>query len=218
MLLFFVALVLGAASPALPADGAYSYAGSLAGQPSAKTTITVNHAGDAIRLTESAAANVGGDSQTAQTVLALDASLAPTSYTASYTAMGKTLHSTLTFNGTTAKQSGDAAPSATFTLPAGAAHFVVLDGSMFSGFFALPSQLRAWGNPAVVAVAPMFNRSYPIAVDPSVKPRRPAGVPATDEALAFSSPIAFTIWYDPTTFVVDEMDAPGEEATVIRQH
>lgn len=218
MLPFVSTFVLGAAIAAAPAQGTYTYAASLAGAAMEKTTITVAQDASGVRLSESAAGRISGDEQSGQTVLTLDQSLAPVSYTATYNAMGKTLHSALAFSGQTASQTGDLnARPATFTLPAGANHFVVLDGTMFSGFFALPSQLHAWGSAAVVALAPMFGRSYPIAVDPSVKPERPATVPATDVALSASSPIGFTLWYDPATFIVDELDVPTQEATVIRQ-
>ncbi len=212
------ALIFALAAVAVaPADGTYTYAASVGGSSMGQTTISVRHDATGVRLDENGAATVGGDRQSAQTQLLLDSSLAPASYTATYHAMGRTANQQLAFHGNTATESGDLGQN-TYTLPAGASHFAVLDGTMFAGFFTLPAQMHAWGTGAsVVALAPMFGRSYPLAFDTAATPARPSNVPAADVSLNVSKPVGFTLWYNPTTFIVDELVVPSQNALVIRR-
>jgi hypothetical protein len=62
----------------------------------------------------------------------------------------------------------------------------------------------------------MFGRGGAIAVDQAMKPARPAAVPAGDASISVSDPIEFTLWYDPATLIVDELDVPQQQAIYTR--
>ena len=212
-----LALILAAAAalPATPPEGAYSYAVAVAGNPAGKTTITMSRNGDGLQLAESASASFGGSDFAGTSTLNLDATLSPARYAAIYSPPGRTIHASLAFNGATASETADTG-SASFSLGANTAHFAVLDGTMFTGFFILPSQVRAWNSQAFTAVSPMFGRGTAIALDSALKPNRPAAVPANDVAMSVSDPVEFTLWYDPATLIVDELDVPQQDATYVR--
>lgn len=212
-----LALILAAAAalPAVPPDGTYTYTVSVAGTAAGKTTIAMSQGSSGPLLSESGSASYGGSDFAGTATLNLDAMLSPARYTAVYNAPGRTVHAALAFNGPTATETADNG-AASFTLGANTAHFAVLDGTMFAGFFILPSQLRAWNAQAFTTVAPMFGRSVAMSLDRAMKPNRPAGVPAADVAIAVSDPVEFTLWYDPATLLVDELDVPQQDATYTR--
>jgi hypothetical protein len=58
---------------------------------------------------------------------------------------------------------------------------------------------------ALTAIAVSLNRSLSIP--------RPASVPAGDVAVSVVSPTAFSVWYDPQTFVMNELDVPLQNVT-----
>ena len=208
-------LLAAATAPAAPADGVYTYIVTVAGESAGKTAITLTHTPDGLRLTETASASVGGSDFAATSNLTLDGTLAPASYSAVYNPPGRTVHAAIAFNGGTASETADNG-ALKFTLDSSAKHFVVLDGTLFSGFFILPAQLQAWSTPPVLAVSPMFGHGGTIAVDAALKADRPKGVPAGDVAISVSDPVQFTLWYDPSTLIVDELDVPMQNASYVR--
>ena len=208
-------LLAAATAPAAPADGIYTYTISVGGTNTGKTAITMTHTPAGVQLAESANGTLGGSDFAANSTLALDATLAPASYAAVYNPPGRTIHAALAFNGGTANETADNG-AMKFNLGAGTKHFVVLDGTLFSGFFILPAQLQAWSSLPITAIAPMFGRGGAIAVDATLKADRPKGIPAGDVALSVSDPVEFTLWYDPVTFVVDELDEPQRDASYVR--
>jgi len=211
--LVFLAVAL--AMPLTPTDGSYTYAVSVGGSPAGKTTVTVAHTGAGIQLAETAAANYNGSDFAGTATLSLDNALAPAQYGAVYSPPGRTIHTALVFKANNATESGDNGGT-TFSLSAGTKHFAVLDGTLFTGFFILPSQLRAWNTQTFTAVSPMFGYGGAMAADAALKADRPKNVPAADLRLSVSDPIAFTIWYDPATLVVDEVDVPQQGASFVR--
>jgi hypothetical protein len=79
--------------------------------------------------------------------------------------------------------------------------------------------MQAWNNaPALVVVPAMAAMGGTLAIVPdnSLAGARPAAVPAQDVALAIGGQFAFTIWYDPATYVPDEIDVPGQNVVVSR--
>lgn len=216
MLPLMFTLALNGSPAAAPPNGVYSYVASIAGQPLGKLAVTVTRdAAGSIHLQEEAGANYGGQTQTAQDAMSLDGNLVPISYAATYTRSGAALHTALAFKGDTATETSDSG-SKPFALTPNLKHFAVLDGTMFAGYFALPAQMQAWNDAPVLAVAPMFGQSFPVALDAALKPDRPKTVPANDSQISISSPVQFSIWYDPKTLVVDEMDVPAQNATIVR--
>ncbi len=208
-------LLAAATAPAAPADGIYAYTISVAGVITGKTAVTLTHTPTGVQLAESANGSLGGSDFAATSTLGLDATLVPASYSAVYKPPGRTIHAALAFNGGTANETSDNG-AMKFDLGAGTKHFVVLDGTLFSGFFILPAQLQAWSTPPVTAVSPMYGHGGAIAVDAALKADRPKGIPAGDIALSVSEPIEFTLWYDPATLIVDELDAPQQSLSYVR--
>lgn len=212
-----LSLILAAAMTAAPADGTYTYVTSMNGAQVLKTAVTVTHdpTGNVV-LSESATGEMDGRSGAISDTLTLDQTLAPVGYSAQASlADSRSMRSTLAFKGGQAMQSGDV--TKTYDLAADAKHFVVLDFGPFTGYFMLPAQMQAWNDQPVVAVVPMYAQGVPIAVDKSLKPDRPKAVPVTDEQISVASPVQFTVWYDPKTLVVDELDVPADGVTVTRE-
>lgn len=211
-----LALTLAVAlGPAAPADGTYHYTLSVAGQAIGKTAIVVKRGATGMTVAETGDANFNGQALSGTAALTLDGALTPSAYSGAYTAMGRTTHASVAFTANTATETSDNG-SVSFSLTSDSKRFVVLDASMFAGFFVLPAQMAAWNDIPVYAIAPMYGRGAPFAVDSTLKPDRPKTVPAADADLSVSSPVAFTIWYDPKTLVVDEMDVPAQTATFVR--
>jgi hypothetical protein len=77
--------------------------------------------------------------------------------------------------------------------------------------------MEAWKDMPVLAIAPSYGRGENLAVDTAAKPQRPSTVPAHDVAVSFRGSLPFTIWYDPMTFVPDEIDVPSQNVVVTRQ-
>jgi len=214
--MFGLVFVLAAATaPATPADGSYAYTVSVGGASAGKTTIQLTHMSGGVQLIETASASYGGADFAGSSTLNLDQNLAPAEYTAVYSPPGRTIHASLAFKGKTANETADNGTMA-FTLGANTKNFAVLDGTMFAGFFILPAQLRAWNTQSFTAVSPMFGHGGAIALDAALKADRPKDVPAADVPLSVSDPVAFTLWYDPATLVVDELVVPQQGATYAR--
>jgi len=213
-----LSLILAAAlSASAPSDGTYTYVASMNGTQVEKTTVTVKHdPSGKIVLSESASGNFNGRSGSISDALTLDDSLAPVEYSAlASIADSRSMKAALAFTGAQAIQSGDV--SKTYDLVADAKHFIVLDFGPFSGYFVLPAQMQAWKDAPAIAIVPMYGQGVPIVVDKTVVAQRPKSVPATDAHLSVSTPVAFTIWYDPKTLLVDELDVPSQDVSVTRQ-
>jgi hypothetical protein len=198
-----------------PPNGTYTYATAWNGS-NAKTKITVTRdAGGDLVLSENGAGAMNGQSGNIVDTLMLAPTLVPISYSSlASIADSRNMRSFVTFKDQQAVQTGDVAK--TYDLVADARHFVVLDFGPFSGFFALPAQVQAWGTSPLLAIVPTFAQGIPISVDPAMDPSRPKSVPAGDAQISVKSPMAFTVWYNPKTLVVDEMDVPSQNFTVTR--
>lgn len=213
MLSLILAAVVNAPSPA---DGTYNYVTAMNGAQIAKTAVTVKHdpSGDVV-LSETATGNFNGRSAAINDTLTLNSGLAPLGYSAQASiADSRSMKTAVAFKNGEATQSGDV--TKTYDLVADAKQFVVLDFGPFSGYFAFPAQMQAWNSPPVIAIVPMYAQGVPIVIDKSAKPARPKAVPATDLAVSVTSPVQFSVWYDPKTLVVDEMSVPSQGVEVTR--
>jgi hypothetical protein len=79
--------------------------------------------------------------------------------------------------------------------------------------------MQAWNDASALVVAPaMVAMAGPIQISPdaSLAGARPAAVPSQDAALAIGGQFPFTIWYDPATYVPDEIDIPSQNIVVSR--
>lgn len=213
-----LSLILAAAiATPVPADGTYTYVMSLNGAQVLKSAVTVKRdlAGNIV-LNESGTGSLNGRSGSIRDTLTLNPALAPVGYSAlASLADSRSMQSALAFKDGEATQSGDV--TKTYDLVADAKHFVVLDFGPFSGYFALPAQMQAWSDAPVVAIMPMYAQGMPITIDQTLKPDRPKTVPASDAQISVKNPVPFTVWYDPKTLVVDEMDVPTQGVSVTRE-
>lgn len=216
MLPLILAAALSAPSPA-PADGTYTYLMSMNGSQIGTTAVTVTRdpLGNVV-LSESESGTMNGRSGAIKDTLKLGPTLSPLQYLANASiADSRNMKTVLAFKGDEATQSGDV--TKTYDLVASAKHFVVLDFGPFTGYFAFPAQMQAWDNQPVVAIIPMYAQGMPISVDQSIAVNRPQSVPAADAHVTVASPVQFTMWYDPKTLVVDELDVPAEGVQVVRK-
>lgn len=203
--------------PPAPPDGDYTYAVTMNGATIGKNAIAVKRdpSTGSIVLTENGSGSMNGQSGTIEDTLTLDSTLAPQTYNA-LASLGDSrgMKSSLSFKDGQALQTGDVTKK--YNLVADAKHFVLMDFGPFTGFFALPAQMQAWNRPPVIAIVPMYGQGFPLTVDLAAKPQRPASVPAIDLPMTFSSMVQITMWYDPSTLVVDEVDVPAQGLTVKR--
>lgn len=206
------------AAPAAQAitPGTYTYKSVINGKSVGTSTIVVKQTGAVTEIDEQTAGTINGVAASATATLDLNSTdLSPTAYQGQYQGGGQSAKTSVTFDGTNAKAVTPAG-NLSFPLVRPATHFVVLDGALLAGFVALPAELRAWNNPSVTAIAPVYGQALTIAPDPSPNPTRPAAVPAADLVLSVPGPVAFTVWYDPSTNIADELDVPSQGIVVTR--
>jgi hypothetical protein len=194
------------AQPAAPAppDGTYYYDLSVAGQ-SSTSTIKVERKSDGLHITDNS--DLTGHLVIAALVLNA-ANLAPASYTATYDV--GTAHSqdiTISF-GTSVASVNTFGQQTTLAAQPGAPHMVLLDGALPSGFFVLPAAAAAARAASLTAINAGALAADVVSLNRSISVSRPAGVPSGDVAVSVVSPTAFSIWYDPNTFVMHELDVP----------
>lgn len=213
-----LSLILAAAlSVQVPADGTYTYVMSMNGAQIGTSALTVKHdALGGLVLTEKESGNMNGRSGSIGDTLTLDSALSPVRYLADASiADSRNMRTTLTFKGDQALQSGDV--TKTYSLSADARHFVIFDFGPFTGYFAFPAQMQAWNDEPAVAIVPMYAQGMPISVDKTLPVSRPPTVPAADVQVSVATPVQLTLWYDPKTLVVDELDVPSEGVVVTRK-
>jgi hypothetical protein len=214
--LLLSALLAAAALPPTPADGTYTYNTSANGAHVGSAQLVVSHTGNGVRIDETSSGTFNGMTVSGTATMVLGADLAPSSYLASYLAGGQSFHSSVGFNGSSANVNGPGGRN-TVPLTGGARHFAVLDGSMMAGFFVLPAQIQAWiSAPATVVLAPMYGQSMLLPLELATVPSRPASVPKNDQVLTVGGQLPFDEWYDPNTFLVDEVDVPSQNIVATR--
>jgi hypothetical protein len=212
---FLAAAVTAAAAPP---DGIYTYDIDAAGQIS-QSTVTVKRDANGLHVDE----NTAIASKTATASLALDlTTLAPISYSAAYNPGSSSPSSVaIAFNGqgaseTVDEQSGQPIPIAPLV---GAPRLVVLDGALLAGFVMLPAIASISSDNSMTAIVAANGTAYPIVIDRKLKAAHPTTVPAGDTSVSVITPTAFTIWYDPRTFIMDELDVPLQGVTeTLRKH
>ena len=202
-------------APSAPADGTYTYVSTMNGTAVGKTSITVSRAPAGVVLAEKGGGSLDGQTAAFQDTLDLDNTLAPSAYNASASYGARAMKGSLTFKGATATEQGDGGTQ-TFDLSADAKHFVVLDLGPFSGWFALPAQMTAWNYAPVIAIAPVMGHGFPLAPTAQNDAQHPKGVPAADVSMGVKAPVAFSVWYDPKTLLVDRVDIPTQGVVITR--
>ncbi len=199
-----LAAVLAAAPVPAIAPGTYTYRATYNGQNVGTSTIVVKANGTSTELDERVSGDFQGTAATGDATLMLAGDLSPSSYTVVGNVGGLPTHTVTTIAGSTATIK-DGRRLSSYGLSAGSRHFVVVDLGTFVGFMPLAAQMKAWNDATVTAVVPSFDQSLAIAPQASATAARPANVPASDVAISFGGEAPFTIWYDPTTYVPDEI-------------
>jgi hypothetical protein len=187
-----------------PPDGTYFYDLSVAGQVST-STIKVERKSDGLHITDNS--DLTGHMVTATLVLNAT-SLAPASYVATYDV--GTEHSqdiTISF-GSAVASVNTFGQQTTLAAQPGAPHMVLLDGALPSGFLALPAAAAAARDSSLTAINAGALAAVVVSLNRIISVPRPANVPPGDVAVSVVSPTAFSIWYDPRTFVMHELDVP----------
>lgn len=208
--------MIGLVLAASVAAGAYTYKTSYHGADLGTSKITVSANGNSTQISEQTSGSYSGTSGNATATLVLDSNLAPTSYRASGTMGGNPIADAATIAADTAQVTNAQGTTSSFRLNGGATHFVVVDLGTIAGFVALPAQMKTWNDASVLAVIPSFGQSVPYTPAADAQAPRPAGVPASDVALAFAGRTPFTVWYDPATLVPDQIDVASQGLSVTR--
>lgn len=199
------------------ATGTYSYHATLNGQPSGTSSIVVTHIGTTTEIAETTSGTIDGINASAKAAMTLGNTLVPTAYSGSYAGAGQSATSSVSFSAATAQVTG---PSGilSFALIPPATHFAILDGALLAGFIALPAEMQTWSGAPAQAIAPVYGRSVTLALVSTAATPRPDDVPKIDATIGFAGPYPFTLWYDPSTFIVDELDIPSQGIIVTRGH
>ncbi len=205
---------LAAAPPPALAPGTYTYTASFGGQRLGTSTITVKADGGGTEIDEHVSGSYQGSPATGSAMLLLAPDLSPSSYRASGDMGGVPVQASATIANGTATIVNSAGKT-NVPLSANAAHFVVVDLDSFVGFMPLAAQMQAWSDRPVTVVVPSFGKSLAAAPQTATPSQRPAGVPARDAAISFDGEAPFTIWYDPATFIPDEIDT-AQGITIVR--
>ncbi|HEX8807035.1 MAG TPA: hypothetical protein VF741_08795 [Candidatus Aquilonibacter sp.] len=209
--------MLGILLAAAIAPGTYTYTATLAGANVGTSTLVVKSVGTSTEIDEKVTGTISGSDASANDTLVLGADLGPLTYEMSATEDGSPLKDSATVANTTANVVDVHGKSESFDLAAPTKHFVVADFGLFAGLLPLPAQMHEWNNSPVLVVVPMLGRSAALAPDATARAKRPTTVPASDVALVFTGEAPFTIWYDPTTLVPDEIDVSAQGIVVTRQ-
>lgn len=213
-------ILLAAVTSATPAltSGTYTFTGTYQGVQNGTSTVTVRQVGSTTIIQEKATAVLNDVEMSGNVTLTLGANLVPTVYDGSYESGA--LHSvvTVTVSPTSATLEGTntGGLQLTFPIKPPARHVVVIEPGLMAGVFGLPAQMQAWTYDPILAVAPSIGKGEDYELDTLAKPKRPDGVPAQDAQITFGGSLAFTIWYDSTTYVPDAVVVPSEDAVITR--
>ncbi|HET9030858.1 MAG TPA: hypothetical protein VFN49_11860 [Candidatus Aquilonibacter sp.] len=196
--------------------GSYTYHASYHGADLGTSKITVTNTAGATQIAEQTSGAYSGASASGNATLVLNPDLSPSSYRASGTMAGNPIADSATVSGNTARVTNAQGASSSFTLTGGASHFVLVDLGTLAGFVALPAQMKAWNSPTVMAVIPSFGQSLTLQPEASVPQTRPSGVPAADVGMSFGGHTPFTMWYNPTTLIPDEIEIPSQSVVITK--
>src|SRR5271165_1755891 len=199
-----IAAAAATAQAALPPDGTYDYSlrqGDSVIATSIRETQTVNQTA------------VGTVQLTADLTVIAD-SLTPLSFDGSTMSSGKTQEVKFAYSGGSGYfiQNGERL-SVPVKMIFGTQAMIVQDQSLVLSFLTLPAVLQATKANSLTVAVPTASRIFAITVDPAPQ-NKPSGLPAADVAVAIASPIAYSVWFDPNTGVVDEIDVPSQSLVI----
>ena len=198
----------GGAAAQIP-QGTYRYAMSAGGSTIGSSTIVVERSGGTVSIGESA--TMGGTSLVSHR--SLDAT---TFATLAYQADASGKHLVASFEGNSATLAQGTA-SASITAAPGAPFFV--NDNMVAGFAQVPATLEVTAAKQLTLACVCAGFVSVLAnVLQAAAPARPAGVPADDDVVTISMEGAVaSLWFDPKTAVLDRLDLPSQQFTIVRQ-
>ena len=197
-------------------DGTYQYNLIQNGTSTGSSAVTIKRTGSVISIHENETVEdptVGTVQAVAdQTVAA--STLSPLSFAAAYTASGKTTDVRLALGTTTGAfiHNGIRLTVPIRMLP-GTQAMAIQDQVLVMSFLVIPSQAETANATSFTIANPTGARTFVMQVDP-VAPARPANIPASDVAFSVAAPVAFAVWLDARTGVVDEVDVPSKSLVI----
>jgi hypothetical protein len=207
------------APAAAPPDGTYSFSVTRAGSAVGTSTVTVKRVASSITVHE--VETFGSVTETVDE--SLDQSrLASTAYASTFPVSSDVAATARVamYNGG-ARVTLDTVPGSTdFNDESGTSNLVVVDGAMATGFLFLPAQVKAQGLSTFTILAPSQMNTLYCKLNAAAVPPRPS-IPAADVEMtvdcnANGNGTEFIVWYDPQSFVVDEVDVPTQQVTIAR--
>lgn len=218
MLPILFSLALDSSAPAFAPQGTYTYRVYKDSDVLTATTIVVRSSAAGPVLSEASTLRSQTEDTQFNTSLTLAPTLFPIAYTGTYRDRLLDQKSTVTiaFADRSATMTMDK-NSQSFPLGGSSKTFAVFDSGLFSGYFALPAQLRAIGAGDLTLLVPAQMNLQHIQYIEGDHPSRPADVPASDQSASFAGDLVFVEWYDPATLIPDEVILPGENITVRRK-
>ena len=218
LIAFILAALIDTASPAPAAsavvplpDGTYTYAFKQGSTTLGTSVIAVMHAPDAVKTHEVVTlANTFTVDQTLDPASfvprRLDAVYPGAKPTAIHVVFGSSISETIA-----------GVPGTKSLAPvSGDKGFVPLDGPVLSGFFICAAQAQTTGSRSQTGVSPGSDAIIPIVLKSADASVRPASVPPADPGYTMSiSSGAITAWFDPHTFVPQDLEIPAQGLSIV---
>jgi hypothetical protein len=211
-----IAAAAATAAAALPPDGAYDYALRQGDTVIATSAVTVKRTGSVTSIHEAQTVNqtaVGAVQLTADLTVLAD-SLTPLTFDGATLSSGHTQEVKFAYSSGSGYfvQNGERL-SVPVKMIFGTQAMLVQDQSLVLSFLTLPGVLQATKATSITVAVPTAARIFAITVDPAPQ-NKPSGLPAADVGIGIASPIAYSIWFDPNTGVVDEIDVPSQSLVI----
>jgi hypothetical protein len=196
-----------------PPDRTYTYSITQNSASIGTSTVTVKRTDAGITVHETETINgsnfVADETLDSQT-------LAPKGYSATYPypqgTGSLTAHVSFGRSGATVRFDGIDGVS-TISLPSGVHAGFVLELSLMTGFLFLPAQIQAANVSQFSQILPSRVLQQVSRVDKN-QGSPPSGVPANDVGIAIAASVNFDEWYDPVTFVVNEVSVPSQNVLI----
>jgi len=199
-----------------PAPGTYHYSSYLKNKEIGNNTITIVRTATGTKVDERSSASLSGEDSRAQTSMLFDEKLMLAGYHGHYEIAEQTMDATVALADRSATVTAGKDVK-TVLLGGTSKGFIVLDAATVAGFVMLPAQMHALGNADATVLVPGTGESSFIDVIPDNTIARPADVPVADVSISFAGASPFLEWFDPQTFVVDEIVIPGQDLIVKRK-
>jgi hypothetical protein len=210
-----IAAVVGAAAPsgtAAPPDGTYTYSITQAGTQIGTSTVTIKRS--------SAGISVHEDQTLGVLNFVIDetvdgTTLDPTVYVATYShgAGSQARHVAFDRTGATVSLEG-VSGSQFFPLTDPLKNVYVLESSILTGYFLLPAQIHASKATQFLQIIPSEVESLTAHVSSQPAGSRPSDAPASAVDLSIGGGVNFDEWYDPNTFVLNDVSVPIQDLVI----